>query len=283
VTAIFDLFVQTNGIGLTLSDISKRLYVNRASCLHALEALSTAGYLIRDPADKRYYLGPALAVAGRVAEEQFPALIEARAVMARLTAELGFSIIAFAPVGTYTRVVHYTWGEGVRPPVHIGQLLSLRPPLGSLPAAFAGEAGIDAWLARRDTVKGAEAEAYRTKLAAIRRNRWMAERPLPRQLIAPMQKIYADPNAVDEPIEPDRYVVYSSRHEDHVITDVTDDESYDVASVNSAVFDHRGAVVLVLSLRVEGMIDGLHLRRLGELMRSATDSITEAIKGRLPS
>ena len=79
VTAIFDLFVQTNGVGLTLSDISKRLGVNRASCLHALAALSTAGYLIRDPADKRYYLGPALAVAGRVAEEQFPALIEARA------------------------------------------------------------------------------------------------------------------------------------------------------------------------------------------------------------
>ena len=39
VTAIFDLFVQTNGVGLTLSDISKRLGVNRASCLHALAAL----------------------------------------------------------------------------------------------------------------------------------------------------------------------------------------------------------------------------------------------------
>src|SRR2546429_8619557 len=94
VTAIFDLFVQTNGVGLTLSDISKRLGLNRASGLHALAALSTAGYLIRDPAAKRYYLGPALAVAGRVAEEEVPALIDARALMPRLPPPGGFSTTA---------------------------------------------------------------------------------------------------------------------------------------------------------------------------------------------
>jgi DNA-binding IclR family transcriptional regulator len=283
VAAIFDLLVQTNRGGLTLSDISKRLGVNRASCLHTLAALASTGYLIRDPADKRYYLGPAMAVAGRLAEEQFPALIEARPVMARLTEELGLSIIAFAPAGTYTRVVHYTWGEQQRPPVRIGQLLHLRPPLGSLPAAFAGEAGIDSWLAQRDTIKGPEAEAYRNLLAEIRRNKWMAERPLPRHLFGPMQLVYADPKAVNEPIEPDRYMDDSMRSHDLVITDVADDESYDIASVNAGVFDHRGVVVLVLSLRVEGDIDGLHLRRLGELVRSAVDSVSEAIKGRLPA
>jgi DNA-binding IclR family transcriptional regulator len=282
VAAIFDLLVQTNRVGYTLSDISKRLGVNRASCLHTLAALASTGYLIRDPADKRYYLGPAMAVAGRVAEEQFPALIEARPVMARLTAELGLSIIAFAPAGIYTRVVHYTWGESQRPPVRIGQLLYLRPPLGSLPAAFSGDAGIATWLAQRDTITGTEAVAYREKLAAIRRNGWMAERPLPRQLFGAMQLVYADPKAVNEPIEPDRYMDDSMRSHDLVITDVFDDESYDIASVNAGIFDHHGVVVLVLSLRVESLIDGANLKRLGDLLRSNADSVSEAIKGKVP-
>ena len=73
VVAVIDLLASRDD-GATMTEISRHLAISQASCVHLLAALTTAGYLVREPDDRRYHLGPALAGPGRMAEARYPLL-----------------------------------------------------------------------------------------------------------------------------------------------------------------------------------------------------------------
>jgi DNA-binding IclR family transcriptional regulator len=66
VVATINLLADTES-GLTLSEIGRALSVDVSSCVHLLAALTASGYVVRDPDDRRYHLGPALVRPGAVA------------------------------------------------------------------------------------------------------------------------------------------------------------------------------------------------------------------------
>ena len=62
-----------------LSDLARRLDINKATAHALTAALTNAGYLLRHPVDKRYSLGPALIAIGNAAasrQSQTPSSIE---------------------------------------------------------------------------------------------------------------------------------------------------------------------------------------------------------------
>ena len=128
VTAVID-FLATRPHGATSTDISQALGVNAASCVHMLAALTRSGFLYREPADRRYHLGPALVVPGRLAEQRYSSLAVARTEMAALSRLTDRPCFAFAPEHGHARLVHYTWGPGSEAPmIQVGDTVPLTPP-----------------------------------------------------------------------------------------------------------------------------------------------------------
>jgi len=56
-----------------LSDLARRLGLSKPTCLGIVTSLTDAGYLVRDPGDKTYRLGPSLITLGHKAQESMRA------------------------------------------------------------------------------------------------------------------------------------------------------------------------------------------------------------------
>ncbi|MER3452150.1 MAG: IclR family transcriptional regulator, partial [Acidimicrobiia bacterium] len=134
----------------SLSELARRLGLNKATAHAVLGALVDAGWLLRHPVDKTYTLGPALVGIGTAAAGRHRTMVEfAEPEMHRLSEELGLQCFASAVVGEEILIlarVGATTPLGVTVPV--GQRLPLVPPLGTVFMAWAPEAEIDAWLHR---------------------------------------------------------------------------------------------------------------------------------------
>lgn len=133
----------------TLSEIARDLKLNKATLHAILGALTTAGYLVRDPDRKSYALGPALVALGNSATETLPAahfaVPEMRAVHdeTRLdcvaSAAIGEEIVVLARAGTLR-----PFGINIQP----GMRIPLVPPLGTVFVAWAGADTVERYLAR---------------------------------------------------------------------------------------------------------------------------------------
>ena len=52
-----------------VSELARRLELSKPTCLGIVTSLADAGYLVRDPGDKTYRLGPSLITLGHRAQE----------------------------------------------------------------------------------------------------------------------------------------------------------------------------------------------------------------------
>ncbi|MEI2652590.1 MAG: helix-turn-helix domain-containing protein [Microthrixaceae bacterium] len=73
VVAVIEL-LSSGDEGATMTEIARHLSINPATCVHVMAALTSAGVVVREP-DRRYHLGPALALPGRLAERRYPLLV----------------------------------------------------------------------------------------------------------------------------------------------------------------------------------------------------------------
>ena len=60
VVNLFEHLARDGTRGVTLAEVSRYLFVHKASCHSMLSELLRAGWLLRDPVRKTYHLGPAL-------------------------------------------------------------------------------------------------------------------------------------------------------------------------------------------------------------------------------
>ena len=60
VVAVIEL-LSSGDEGATMTEIARHLSINPATCVHVMAALTSAGVVVREP-DRRYHLGPALAL-----------------------------------------------------------------------------------------------------------------------------------------------------------------------------------------------------------------------------
>jgi DNA-binding IclR family transcriptional regulator len=84
---------------LTLSELARRLEMNKASAHATLNALVDAGYLLRHPTRKDYRLGPRLMAVGEAARDQYPVVDFARDELRRLSDDLSMECVASTAIG----------------------------------------------------------------------------------------------------------------------------------------------------------------------------------------
>jgi len=171
--AVLNLLAAHPDTAFSLSEMCRRLDINKATAHAMLTALADSGFLLRNPRDKSYTLGPALIALGSAAAARRLELVEfARAPMQALAAETGLQCVVSSAMGEEI-VFLAVAGEVVPfgPHVRVGQRVPLAPPIGTVFMAWSLPDEVDTWLHR--TVGAplgvGELESFRNGVRAVRR------------------------------------------------------------------------------------------------------------------
>jgi DNA-binding IclR family transcriptional regulator len=279
IVALINLLVAHPGEGFTLSEIARRLRVNKATCHPMLAALTTAGFLIRHPTRRTYRLGPALIAAGQTAAAGFPALEAARPALLEVSEELGLTCLAVAPAGDHLLLVDQAWDPRRDVPhLRVGQELPFRAPWGSVFVAWSHADEVTAWAARA----GARVDRYADALAAVRRRGYSVELQA-----APADRLRAIVAALADTVAGGDREALAARllHElggehDTLLSRLQPERRYTIGAVTAPVFDGQRRVVLGLSLvGFPDAMTGAEVAETGRRLSTAIATIKTTLIG----
>jgi len=270
----------------TLTELSERLAINRASLHAVLGTLADAGYLTRHPAHRTYGLGPAVIALGHAALERHRAVDRARDEMRSLAAELDLEVLATVRVGGDMLAVARAGPHQPAPStLQVGQRVPLVPPLGPVFLAHAEPAAVDSWLAAGGLdPAGAEAKRYRGILRTVRRRGFSValRQEAQSQLGQVLAGLAANPgdNALRARLH---HSLAELEQADYQLADLAPHARYDVSLVGAPVFDARGEVALALwALGFQQPLDAAALVRIARRVRGAGLRVTHATHGHVP-
>jgi DNA-binding IclR family transcriptional regulator len=260
----------------SLSELARRLDINKATAHAMLLTLTEAGYLLRHPATKSFTLGPALISVGNAAAgRQFEVVDYARDEMRRLSDELGVQCVASAAIGEEIVLLGRSGDpEPLGLSVQVGQRLPLVPPLGTVFLAWSGPDEIDRWL--RHLGPGAADEQlarYRRAVAAVRRRGY--------SIGLDASRAHAGPRPLrDAAVE----VVAEVPHEEYILLELEHSASYRLSHIAAPVFGADGRVALALTLMgFRHQLTAEQVPEHAERLRVATRAVTEAVHGQDPA
>lgn len=276
--AILDFLADHPTDSFSLSELARRLDLNKASTHATLAALVDAGYLLRHPTRKDYHLGPRLMTVGEAARNQFPVVDFARDELRRLSDDLGMECVASTAVAD--ELVILDRAGPVRPigvTVAVGFRFPLVPPMGTVFMAWSAPAEIDEWLRRvGPEADDRELERYRRALATVR------ERGYSAGLDADTSRDLSEFLARRD--DAGRRDLSPMAHDEYQLIELGGAEEYRLNSLGAPAFDAEGRVVL--GMFVVGFRDVLTADQIpdfAERLMKATGAVTDSIHGRRPA
>jgi len=268
----------------SLSDISRNLAFNKATCHAMLVELVNEGMLIRHPADKCFMLGPALVNLGTAAAlDAHEALDIAKAEMAAIHDDLGVSCVATSLVGA--DVVVMARRDVDRPLfgyLPVGNRSPAVPPYAKEFMAWARPEEVAEWLDRADPRLGeSERGEYLRDLEHVRRVGYHATSFGEAMMLARIvEMLHGLPGAEElrRAIEERARARRGRRDLD------PDDSPRSIMAIRAPVFDPMGSVVLALGIG-QFPPDASSDMVLGyaERLREGTSRITEVLHGASPT
>jgi len=146
---IIDFLAAFPGRGFSLSEIVRATAINLASCHAILNVLAERGYVVRDPGQKTFCLGPVPVAVGEAALRAQPLLRRGREVAFELAREIDVPVLLTAAVGDeMLGVLSFADTTGRWPGLRTGERRPMVPPLGAPFVAWEDEDAIASWLAR---------------------------------------------------------------------------------------------------------------------------------------
>jgi DNA-binding IclR family transcriptional regulator len=265
----------------SISEIARRLNLNKSTAFTAIRTLHGAGWLFRSPTDRRYALGPKLTVVGQAASDALPHVTLARPVMERLAAELRRECDLATLTGDEILVLHTTG------PPNLGQHWTRpgdrRPfvaPFGTVFVAWQDEAAQKEWLERGAVVDPEESAELVAALEAIHKRGFVAtlRSPLSSQWTLALQL-----QEVPDSFSGSYWRQVLSGHSDQpeagqLMSDPGEAADPPVIySIQAPIFEHGEPRYSLTVPNLEQKLDAANLAHLGKRVRSACDEITRAI------
>ena len=277
--ALLDFLAARPTEAFSLSELARRLDLNKSTTHALLTTLTDAGYVARHPVEKSYTLGPALVAIGEAAATAPSVDIAqyARDEMRAMADEFGVQCVASRIMGADIVIIAHT---GAREPLgqtlSVGQRLPFVPPLGTVFVAWSSPPEIDAWLRRLGpSAKKSELARYRQAVEAVR------ERGYSIGLEADARRRLGRAIAEREP-DVER-IVEELGHEEYILLELERSASYQLSLVAAPVFGPDGAVVMAIAMfGFRGPLDTDELTRAGNRVVAATRAVTDALHGQEP-
>ena len=274
VMAIVRLLTDAAGRGATMSELAGSLGQTPATLVPVLASMTTGGFVVRHPSDRRYHLGPALIEPGRAAAERFPDLSAVRRVMSELVRATGYPVFAFQRERDHARLVDSVLELAHPAPwMRVGDVLPIEPPLGSVFIAWSGTAAVDRWLRRQPADVG---EVLRARMAAARERGFVVELRPPMLLVPQLSRLVGRGQQMRKA---ERLPISLSGLEGFLLDAVRPRASYELSTLCAPV-RRSGRSEVDMSLNIVGFdraITGRRVLELGEQARAAGDRLTAAL------
>ncbi len=246
VVGVLDFLAEHPDEMFNLSELCRRVDLNKATAHSLLGELTDAGYLVRDPVDKTYGLGPRLLAVGLAAGRNERAVLgRARRHLRRLASELDVRCVASTRRGDEIVILEVAGRE--RPfgtSIQIGHRLPFVPPVGAVFVAWNAEAEIESWLARAgesDEGSTANQATYRAALDAARRRGCSLALEGPARQRLEIALGSTGPGRVAE-------AVHDLVRERYFLLDVDAEADYQLGVLAAPVFGPDGRVALAINV-----------------------------------
>jgi DNA-binding IclR family transcriptional regulator len=264
----------------TLTELTHRLSITKATCLGIVGTLLREGYLRRDPLNKSYALGPSLLAVGRAARDSFASLELTRPLLTELTERFGLSCTASTVIGNDIVVLERTGLPGEKDSaVQPGQRYPYAPPSGVVFAVWQSNQAIEHWLAAYPPVP-IDHQRLQALADSSRATGFLVERLT--DVSVPSYTLLAGltagnlPDAVVRTFNaivaafPDRY---------YLGNELNGDEPLPVSVIVAPTYTDHGRPDLLLGLFVLRDVVPSEITVLGEAVRQAARTVTRQVGG----
>jgi DNA-binding IclR family transcriptional regulator len=257
----------------TLSELSRQLGISTASGHAVLQVLTAANYLVRDPVQKRYRLGPTLIALGHSALESHPAIDRARDEVRHLADSLQLECLAGIVCDDEIMIL----ARAGRPRKfeflpRVAQRLPLIPPVGAALCAWAEGPTKKKWLDRLGPIPQEETSRITRAIEGIRARGYDVglETPTRKQIadLLARRAHEGDPKEW-EPMLADLFRTLA-REENQIVGPIDPHREYVVNYIMAPVVAVRGeALVCLTVLGFEDPLSGEEIQKIGEVVVQA--------------
>lgn len=284
--AIVDLLMSHPERSFGLTEITRRLNLNKATCHAILSTMTAYGFMVQNPRTKAYRLGPSIIAAGNAAFAQFPVLEYARPELERLDQDLnlGFNI-GFAVTGRSRQHMMLLAQYGRTNPMldscQLGMRLPNIAPIGACFIAWAPSRYMEEWLTAGHQAHGAMNEQVDQKLRvsviAIRTRGYevilktQAERTMTNELNRIKDSWSLD--VLSDATETYQKELYQ---QDIHLDSIDPNKKYEVSSISVPVFfDQTVPVVCFVAGSIEKPISGADIETIASRLQTAATRVSQ--------
>lgn len=267
----------------SLSELARRLDLNKATAHGMLGALSDAGYLFRHPVDKTFSLGPAIVALGQAAVAAESKVVAfAHPEMEALSAATGAQCVASTAIGDEVVIVAVVGLASVPTASDLGYRARLYPPHGLVFVAWASDARVESWL-ESVAATPVDRKHYREMLVSIQERGFsLAANAQARSRLDRVMK-----EVQNEALTPEVHKTLTAlgaelAREERELFKLSPEQRYQIRSISAPVFDAFGTVCLALILRGFPELTGSQILDHAESLVAACGRVTRLIGGVLP-
>ena len=286
--AILDLLMANPHQAFGLTEMTRRLNLNKATCHAILTTMSSYGFLVQHPKTKAYRLGPSIIAAGNAAFAQFPVLEYARPELESLQnqLEIGFAVTGRSKLHQVLLAL-YGRASPLIETFQLGLRLPNTAPVAACYTAFSPANQLEAWLTRAHDSRGDYNEKLdqqlRVSLISIRARGYevtlktRAETEL-RNELARIHNSWSL-TELDE-------ATHKYQHDlcdEHYHLDRIDPKArYDVSTISVPVFVYKEVPVMCfVAGSMEQPITGARIEEIAARMLESANRVTNLASGRV--
>jgi DNA-binding IclR family transcriptional regulator len=278
VVGVLDFLAEHPDEVFNLSELCRRVDLNKATAHSLLGELTDAGYLVRDPVDKTYGLGPRLLAVGLAAgHSERLVLSRARRHLRRLASDLDVRCVASTRRGDDIVILEVAgrdrpFGMSIQP----GHRVPFVPPVGTVFIAWSSETEIERWLGRGGDEVATNETTYRAALEAVRRRGCSLSVDGPARARLEEALTLGEQGPVAE-------AVHDLVRQRYFLLDVEEGAEYELSFVAAPIFGPDGRVVLAVTVYdLPPTSSAADVEDLITKVLSVTAAITAAIGGVVP-
>jgi DNA-binding IclR family transcriptional regulator len=273
---VVELLAGPDNDGLRFSDVVRKLGLTQATTHAILTTLCDRGWASRDPVDKTFSLGPALAVVAARTDTARPLAHAARAAALQLAEEFAFAGSVLERFGDSLVITAFE-DAGRQSGGAPGDRIRYAPPFGVAFAAWDTDEQQRAWIQRSAATNSALARRLEEVLRRTRERGFDVDCTTP-ALTQAAQVVGTLPS--DGLPDHVRQITDQLLVEFTTIGFLSDDDTtrraQPVATIAAPVFDHRGRVAMIVAVHP---LQALARRRIDSIGRRLV-AVTSAISGR---
>ena len=285
--AILDLLMANPQQAFGLTEMTRRLNLNKATCHAILTTMANYGFLVQHPKTKAYRLGPSIIAAGNAAFAQFPVLEYARPELESLQSDLdiGFAVTARSKLHLVLLAL-YGSATPLIDSFQLGLRLPNTAPVAACFTAFSPAKQLEAWLTRAHESRGGYNEKLDQKLRVsvigIRARgfevtlKTRAEEELTREL-ARIHESWSLSELEDAANAYQRDLCDEQYHLDRIDPKAR----YHVSTISVPVFVYREVPVMCfVAGSFDNPITGAQIEEIAERMKASAERVTRLASGR---